>query len=162
LASRAQWHMIGHLQSKKARQAVQLFDVIETVDRKKTIEELQRHAHKVGKKIDILIQVNLSGESTKSGTSCDLVLPLIEAIAISENLRCRGMMTLPPYYNAPEKSRPFFSSLRRLRDDTQAHCPEGVVLGELSMGMSGDFEVAIEEGATLVRVGTALFGPRYY
>ncbi len=162
LAGSAQWHMIGHLQSKKARQAVQLFDVIETVDRKKTIEELQRHAHKAGKKIDVLIQVNLSGESSKSGTSSDLVLGLIEATAICENLSCRGLMTLPPYYNAPERSRPFFCSLRRLMEDIQPRCPIGVELRELSMGMSGDFEVAIEEGATLVRVGTALFGTRHY
>ena len=160
LGAQVQWHLIGHLQSNKTKIAVRLFDVFETVDRMKIISELQRQAHQVGKRVDIMIQVNLAGESTKSGTSPDQVLSLIEAAASCDNLRCVGLMTIPPYYDDPDRVRPAFAALRRLRDQLQVQCPQGVVLGELSMGMSGDFEVAIEEGATLVRIGTALFGPR--
>jgi len=155
-----QWHMIGHLQSNKSKTSVSLFDVLETVDSQKIISELQRHAHQQGKMVDVMIQVNLTGESSKSGASADKVPELIEAAAACENLRCVGLMTIPRYFDAPEKVRPEFSALRRLKEQTQRQCPPGVVLEELSMGMSGDFEVAIEEGATLVRIGNALFGPR--
>jgi pyridoxal phosphate enzyme (YggS family) len=155
-----QWHMIGHLQSNKVKQAVRLFDVIETVDREKIIKELQRSAHLEGKRLDVLVQVDLAGEATKSGAKADQVLELIDAVKACENLRCVGLMTLPPVFDDPEGARPTFSELRRLRDRLQALVPSGVELKELSMGMSGDFEVAVEEGATLVRIGTALFGAR--
>jgi pyridoxal phosphate enzyme (YggS family) len=155
-----QWHMIGHLQSNKVKQAVRLFDVIETVDREKIIKELQRFAHLEGKRLDVLVQVDLAGEATKSGAKADQVLELIDAVKACENLRCVGLMTLPPVFDDPEGARPTFSELRRLRDRLQALVPPGVELKELSMGMSGDFEVAVEEGATLVRIGTALFGAR--
>ena len=154
------WHMIGHLQTNKARQAVRLFDVIETVDQEKAVKELQRCAHSEGKKLDVLVQVDLSGEVTKSGTDPETVLRLIETVAACENLRCTGLMTLPPFFEDPEGARPYFSRLRNLRDRLQPLVPSGVALRELSMGMSGDYEVAVEEGATLVRIGTALFGPR--
>jgi pyridoxal phosphate enzyme (YggS family) len=155
-----QWHMIGHLQSNKARQAVRLFDVIETVDREKIVKELQRCAQSEGKRLDVLIQVDLSGEETKSGAEREQVLQLIEVVAACENLRCVGLMTLPPFFDDPDGARPYFSELRKLRDALRPRVPSGVVLRELSMGMSGDFEVAVEEGATLVRIGTALFGAR--
>jgi hypothetical protein len=155
-----QWHMIGNLQSNKARQAVRLFDVIETVDRVRIAHELQRWAHAEGKRIDVMIQVDLAGETTKAGASPDETLPLIEAVAGCGDLRCVGLMTLPPFFEDPEEARPFFAALRRLRDRVQPLVPDGVELKGLSMGMSGDFEVAVEEGATLVRIGTALFGPR--
>ena len=154
------WHMIGNLQSKKARQAVRLFDVVETVDREKIVNELQRCAQEEGKRLDVMVQVDLAGEVTKSGADPDQTRRLIETVAACENLRCVGLMTMPPFFNDPEGTRPFFAKLRRLRDRLQLSAPQGVQLKELSMGMSGDFEVAVEEGATLVRIGTALFGPR--
>ena len=155
-----QWHMIGHLQSKKARQAVRLFDVIETVDRMKIVEALQRCAEAEGKRLDVLVQVDLSGESTKSGARPDQTLPLIEALEACENLRCAGLMTMPPFFDDPEGARPYFAELRGLRDRLRARLSSGAKLRELSMGMSADFEVAVEEGATLVRIGRALFGAR--
>ena len=154
------WHMIGHLQSNKARLAVDLFDVFETVDREKIIRELQRHARHSGKEVSVMIQLNLSGESSKSGAVQDRAMELIHMAASCENLRCVGLMTVPPYYDEPEKARPFFAQLREVRDRLKPQCPHGVTLENLSMGMSGDFEVAIEEGATHVRIGTAIFGHR--
>ncbi len=160
LGERVLWHMIGPLQSNKVKPAVALFDAFETVDREKIIKELQRHAAQAGKTVSVMIQLNLSGEPTKSGVVEDQALALIERASSCDNLRCRGLMTLPPYYNEPEKARPYFAALRNLRDRLQPLCPRNVELTDLSMGMSGDFEVAIEEGATHVRIGTALFGTR--
>ncbi len=154
------WHMIGNLQSNKARQAVRIFDVIETVDREKIIHELQRCAQQEGKRLDVMMQVDLAEEETKSGADPEETRGLIEAVAGCENLRCVGLMTMPPFFDDPEGARPYFAELRRLRDRLQPLVPQGAVLRELSMGMSGDFEVAVEEGATLVRIGTALLGPR--
>ncbi len=160
VVSPVRWHMIGHLQSNKARQAVRLFDVIETVDREKLVNELERCAREEGRNLDVMIQVNLAGEATKSGADPDQARPLIEAVAACRNLRCVGLMTLPPLFDDPEGARPYFAELRRLRDRLRPLVPQGGELAELSMGMSGDFEVAVEEGASLVRIGTALFGPR--
>lgn len=155
-----QWHMIGNLQSNKAKQAVRLFDVIETVDREKIVRELQRWAEEAGKRIDVMIQVDLAGEATKSGVRPEETLPLVEAVAACRNLRCVGLMTMPPFFDDPEAARPYFADLRNLRDRIRPMAPEGAGLQGLSMGMSGDFEVAVEEGATWIRIGTALFGPR--
>jgi pyridoxal phosphate enzyme (YggS family) len=160
VSSSVHWHMIGNLQSNKARQAVRLFDVIETVDREKIVNELERCAHQESKRLDVMVQVALAGEATKAGVDPEQALGLIEAVAGCENLRCVGLMTMPPFFDDPEGARPTFAALRRLRDRLQPRVPQGVELKELSMGMSGDFEVAVEEGATLVRIGTALFGPR--
>jgi len=160
LGRTACWHMIGHLQSNKARIAVDLFDAVETVDREKVLLELDRHARQVEKVLSILIQVNLSGEPTKSGAERGRALELIQRAAACANLRCQGLMTIPPFYDEPEKARPFFAALRELRDGLRPLVPSGVGLDALSMGMSGDFEVAIEEGATHVRIGTAIFGKR--
>jgi len=158
--SSACWHMIGRLQSNKTRLAVDLFDVVETVDREKILRELDRHAGQVGKVVSVMIQVNLSGEPTKSGAEAERALGLIRHAATCENLRCVGLMTIPPVDDEPERARPFFARLRALRDGLRPLCPAGVQLDALSMGMSADFEVAVEEGATHVRIGTAIFGQR--
>ena len=157
LGDRVRWHMIGHLQRNKARHAVGLFEMIHSVDSLKLAQELQKRAAKEGREVEVLLQVNLSGEETKSGVAPEGVQELAEAISEMPNLRLKGLMTMPPYFEDPEGARPHFQALRRLRDELQRR---GLPVEELSMGMSADFEVAIEEGATLVRVGTAIFGQR--
>jgi pyridoxal phosphate enzyme (YggS family) len=154
------WHFIGHLQSNKAKYAVRLFDLIHSVDSLKLARELHKQAQKVDKVQPILVQVNISGEGTKSGISAQEAPGLILEISRLESLSIKGLMTMPPYFYQPEKVRPFFAALRKLRDEIKQHAPTNVSMQELSMGMTGDFEVAIEEGATLVRVGTAIFGER--
>lgn len=155
-----EWHFIGHLQSNKAKYAVRMFDLIHSVDSLKLAAALNKAAQKSGKCQDILIQVNISGEESKSGTTEDDAVDLIETAGRFEHIRIRGLMTMPPYYDQPELARPFFRRLAALRQRIlDKHLP-GVAMEELSMGMTGDFEVAIEEGATLVRIGTAIFGPR--
>lgn len=154
------WHFIGHLQSNKAKFAAGLFDLIHTVDRVSLARELNKAGEKLNRKIAILLQVNIGDESTKSGVSPLELETLYGEVSRLEALEVRGLMTLPPYLEDPEAVRPFFRKMRemleRLRD--RADVPEG--LRELSMGMSHDFEAAIEEGATMIRVGTALFGVR--
>ena len=154
------WHFIGHLQSNKAKYAVRIFDLIHSVDSLKLASELNRQAKKIDKIQDILVQVNIAEEDTKSGILQDDALTLIRDISELANLHIKGLMTMPPYFNAPEKVRPFFSALRNLRDQIMSASIPGVSMDELSMGMTGDFETAIEEGATLVRIGTAIFGER--
>ena len=154
------WHFIGHLQTNKAKYAVRMFDLIHTVDSVHLAVELDKQAAKIGKIQDILIQVNIAEEQSKSGVSCAAVQPLIESIAPLSHLRIRGLMTMPPFFDAPEKARPYFKALRLLRKDLNELKIQNVILKELSMGMTGDFEAAIAEGATLVRIGTALFGRR--
>jgi len=153
------WHFIGHLQSNKAKYAVRLFDLIHSVDTLKLAGELNKQAKKVNKVQDILIQINIGKEPSKSGSDIENAANLIEHIVLFENLSVKGFMAMPPFYNNPEKARPYFIALRNLRDQIQKAFPD-VGLNELSMGMTGDFEVAIEEGATLVRIGTAVFGER--
>jgi PLP dependent protein len=153
------WHFIGHLQSNKAKYAVRLFDLIHSVDTLKLAHELNKQANKVNKIQDVLIQINISKEPSKSGSDIQNAANLIKDIVPLENLSVKGLMAMPPFFNNPEKARPYFTALRVLRDQIQKVFP-GVVLNELSMGMTGDFEVAIEEGATLVRIGTAIFGER--
>ena len=154
------WHFIGHLQSNKARYAVRLFDLIHSVDSLKLARELNKQAQKNAKIQQILIQVNISQEETKSGISVDDAVNLVSEISQLENLSIRGLMTMPPYFNQPEKVQPFFASLRKLRDQIESKAIPNVSMDQLSMGMTGDFEVAIKEGATMVRVGTAIFGER--
>lgn len=159
-SSRLKWHMIGHLQSNKARDAVQLFSMIESIDSLELAEEVNKWADKLGKRVPILLEVNCAGEATKFGFSPDAVLAALEQINSLGRLELHGLMTIAPYTPTPERVRPFFTTLRELKD----RCSErlGAPLQHLSMGMSGDFEIAIEEGATIVRIGTALFGPRSY
>jgi hypothetical protein len=151
------WHFIGHLQSNKAKGAVELFELIHGVDRLKLAKALDAAAAQLGKVQEILIQVNLAGEASKSGAAPEAAPALLQEINLLPHLRVLGLMTLPPLL-APEVVRPYFRALRELRDHLQDL--NGRPLPELSMGMSGDYEVAIEEGATLVRVGTAIFGSR--
>jgi hypothetical protein len=154
------WHFIGHLQSNKAKYGVRLFDLIHSVDSLKLARELDKQAAKVDKVQHILVQVNISGEDTKSGISADEAPGLIAEISQLKNIAVKGLMTMPPYFYQPEKVRPFFAALRELRDRIKAQSLPHVSMDELSMGMTGDFEVAIKEGATLVRIGTAIFGER--
>ena len=154
------WHFIGHLQSNKAKYAVRMFELIHSVDSFKLAGALDREARKNGKTQDILVQVNISREETKSGIGESEAVELVARIAGLENIRVKGLMTMPPFFDAPEQARPDFRQLARLRDRTVAAGVPGVNMDELSMGMTGDFEVAIAEGATLVRIGTAIFGAR--
>jgi hypothetical protein len=151
------WHFIGHLQTNKAKAAVRLFDAVHSVDSPALAEELNRRAEQGGRVLPVLIEVNLSGESTKFGADEERVWTLAQKILDLKHLSLQGLMTMPPYFEEPEMSRPYFVRLRDLRDRMVR---EGIPLKELSMGMSNDFEIAIEEGATYVRVGTAIFGPR--
>jgi len=154
------WHFIGRLQTNKAKYAVKLFHMIETVDSIKLAKELNRRARPLGRVIPVLIQLNLAAEQTKGGLKSSDCLALIQQIAELEHLRIRGLMTMPPFFNDPERARPYFRELSELSQEIAAAGLPGVEMAELSMGMSGDFEAAIEEGATLVRVGTAIFGER--
>jgi len=144
------WHMIGHLQTNKAKTALELFDIIQTVDSLRLAEALSRRADRA---IPVLLEVNVAGEASKFGLSPQEVLQTAEAVGRLPHLDMRGLMTMAPLVSDPEEVRPVFRELRRLRD--------ALGLAELSMGMTDDFEVAIEEGATLVRIGRAIFGERY-
>ncbi len=155
--SNIQWHLIGHLQKNKAKYAVQLFDLIHTVDSIELAEELNKQALKSAKIQKVLIQVMLSEEETKHGIAENDLMKLLNGIKLFKNIELLGFMTMPPYFENPENARPYFRRLREIRDGLQK---EGFHLLELSMGMSNDFEIAIEEGATMVRVGTAIFGER--
>jgi pyridoxal phosphate enzyme (YggS family) len=157
-----QWHFIGHLQSNKAAAAVKLFSLIHSVDRPSLAQALNGAAAKNNQVQDILLEVNLGQEPSKSGAQLEDLEMLLRTCAALPNLRVRGLMTMPPWFNDPEKVRPYFQTLRQTRDHLQSLALPGVELAELSMGMSGDFQVAIEEGATLVRIGTALFGSRLH
>ncbi len=154
-----QWHLIGSLQRNKAKDAVRHFAMVETLDRVSLARALDTRAGAAGRTLPVLIQVNLSRESQKSGALEDDLSGLLEACADLEALEVQGLMTVPALEPDPERSRPAFAALRELRERLRRE-PGGEDLSHLSMGMSADFEVAIEEGATLVRVGTALFGPR--
>ncbi len=160
-APRPRWHLIGHLQSNKARRAVKLFDVIHTVDSAELIERLERMCGEEGRaELPVLLQVDLAGEETKTGAPADALPGLIAQAAACKRLRLAGLMTVPPFYEEAERVRPYFRRLRELRDEFGERGAFGGGRGELSMGMSHDFEVAIAEGATMVRVGTAIFGAR--
>jgi len=157
----ARWHLIGHLQANKARRAVRLFDIVHTIDSVFLAERLDRACAEENRaELPVLIQVDLAGETTKSGVSATGLSELVKAVNQCSRLRFLGLMTLPPFFEDAERVRPFFRRLRELRDELQAAGDFGDRRGELSMGMSHDFEVAIEEGATIVRVGTAIFGER--
>jgi len=155
------WHYIGHLQSNKAKYAVRMFDLIHSVDSLKLAKELDKCAQKIDKRQDILIQVNVAKEDSKSGVYVEHASRLLKDISQLANIAVKGLMTMPPYFNAPEKVRPFFAALRQLRDQIKNETIPNISMAELSMGMTGDFEAAIEEGATMVRVGTAIFGERH-
>lgn len=155
-----EWHFIGHLQTNKVRQLAGLVTMIHSVDRLSLAEEIDRQWAKLGRRCDILVQVNVSGEQSKSGTTADEAMTLVKRIAPLENLAVRGLMTMPPFFDDPEACRPYFRELAGLSDVIAQEGIPGVRMDELSMGMSGDYQVAIEEGATLVRIGSAIFGER--
>ena len=158
LRSQVAWHLIGHLQSNKARKAASLFDVVQSVTDENLAARLQRAAEETNKRLPVFIEVNLAGEASKSGVAAHEVLPLLTAIRQFPALELQGLMTVPPFLENPEDVRPFFRHLRTLRDEALSAGLDSCT--QLSMGMSHDFEIAIEEGATLVRIGTALFGAR--
>lgn len=158
----AEWHLIGHLQTNKASRAVELFRAVDSVDSLKLAEKLDAVARTLGKKLDVLIEVNVGGEAAKSGIASDS--PALEELLIAaprlEALVFRGLMTVPPFTDDPQGARPYFRKLRELRDSVAARKLPAIAMDQLSMGMSHDFEVAIEEGSTCVRVGMAIFGSR--
>jgi pyridoxal phosphate enzyme (YggS family) len=154
------WHFIGHLQSNKARAVVELFHLIHSVDRLSLAQALEQAAARLDKVQDILVQVNLAGEASKSGVAPENAPGLLGEIGKMPHLRVQGLMTMPPWFDDPQRVRPYFRALRELQDRLRGlHLVDGE-LAELSMGMTGDFEVAVAEGATLVRIGTAIFGRR--
>ncbi len=159
-ARQAEWHMIGHLQRNKAKKACQLFDCIETVDSEKLARAVSRHASDMAKEISVLIQVNIAKEPQKSGVLPEEAASLVTRIADLPSIHVDGLMVIPPYSSEPEASRKWFSLARDLRDQLSSLFNGKIELRELSMGMSNDFEVAVEEGATIVRIGTSIFGPR--
>jgi len=151
------WHFIGHLQTNKAKYAIRLFEMIHSLDSLPLAEELNRRAEQGGQVAKVMIEVNISGEATKFGTDEEKVFSIARGILNLNHLSLEGLMTMPPYFDSPEMSRPYYIKLRELKEKM---IREGIPLKELSMGMSNDFEIAIEEGATYVRVGTAIFGER--
>ena len=155
-----EWHFIGRLQKNKVKFIFDLFDLIHSVDSLALAEAIHKTAQKIGSCMPVLLQINISGEESKLGMD-PLDLPKeIEGVAKLEGVKIKGLMTIPPYTSDPENSRPYYARLRELRDTCSSLNIPRICLDELSMGMSNDYEVAIEEGATLVRVGTGLFGPR--
>ena len=158
----AEWHMIGHLQTNKAARTAELFHAVDSVGSLKLAEKLNAAARKLGKKLNVLIEINVGGEAAKSGVASDS--PDLEDLLVAaprlEALTFRGLMTVPPFTNDPQNARPYFRNLRELRDKISARRLPAIDMAQLSMGMSHDFEVAIEEGSTCVRVGTAIFGER--
>lgn len=156
----ASWHLIGRLQSNKAKYAVRLFDLIHSVDNIELAKELDRQAEKTGKVQDVLVEVSIAGEAAKAGVSVADAAGLVRETAKLEHIAVKGLMTMPPFSENPEDARPYFRRLRELASAIAKENIANVSMRELSMGMSGDFEAAVEEGATLVRVGTAIFGER--
>lgn len=157
MRGKIEWHLIGHLQKNKVKQAVQLFDLIHSVDSVELAREISKHSERIGKVQSVLIEVKLSPEETKHGVERRDLMPVLTEIATMKHLLLQGLMAIPPFSEDPEDTRRYFSELRELRDAARE---SGIPLPELSMGMSHDFEVAIEEGATMVRIGTAIFGER--
>jgi PLP dependent protein len=155
-----EWHFIGHLQGNKVRQLAGQVTLIHALDRLSLAEEIDRQWGRLGQSCAVLIQVNIAAEVTKSGTTASQVTELVRAVAKLPHIRIQGLMTMPPFFDDPDAARPYFRELRLLLEEIEKLAIPGVSMEELSMGMSGDFEVAIEEGATLVRVGSAIFGSR--
>lgn len=152
-----EWHLIGHLQKNKAKQAVELFDLVHSLDSAELAAEINMQAEKTGKIQRVLVQVKLSEEETKHGVAEGELLLLLDRVVAFKNLKLEGLMTIPPYFEDPEQARPYFRKLMEIKTRAEE---AGFKLPELSMGMSDDFEVAIQEGATMVRIGSAIFGER--
>ncbi len=156
----ATWHFIGHLQSNKAKFAVKYFDLIHTVDKVKLAKEINRQAQKIGKIQEILLQVNIAQETTKSGVKENEIVDIAKQVCRFDNLHVSGLMCMPPFFDDPEDARVYFKRLKQISKDIETLNLPNTTMTHLSMGMSNDFTVAVEEGATLVRVGTAIFGAR--
>jgi pyridoxal phosphate enzyme (YggS family) len=154
------WHLVGHLQTNKAKLAVSLFDLIHSLDSLRLAEALERQAIMQGKAVPVLVEVNLAQEESKSGVTPEDLIPLLRSCSSLSHLRVLGLMAIPPFFERTEEVRPYFRRLRELAVQISAMKIENIEIKHLSMGMSHDFEIAIEEGATLVRIGTAIFGPR--
>lgn len=157
---RLRWHLIGHLQSNKVRKAGAVFDVVHSVDGRPIMEQIDRAAQEAGRAIELLVQVDLAGEPTKHGLRPEGLIPIFEGAERLRSARVVGLMLLPPAVDDAGDARPYFAALRRLRDGLVGEGVPAAAVAELSMGMSHDFEVAVEEGATMIRVGTAIFGAR--
>lgn len=155
-----EWHLIGHLQTNKVKKAVLLFTMIHSVDSPKLIQALEREAALQNHTLPILLQLNLAGESSKTGADIGELETLLAVLRQSPHLQCRGLMTIPPFFDDPEDVRPFFRQLRELGERFRNDIVQESGTLELSMGMTHDFPIAIQEGATLIRIGTALFGTR--
>jgi len=155
------WHLIGPLQSNKVRKAVPRFNAIHSVDSRRLLDAIDAAATDAGTTPELLVQVDLGGEATKHGAPQHEAMDIVRAAAICRSARCVGLMTIPPFFDNPEDTRPYFATLRALRDTLLNEGLDGAMLRELSMGMSHDFEIAVQEGATIVRLGTAIFGKRH-
>jgi len=160
IGRRARWHFIGHLQTNKAKRAVEVFDLIETVDSAALGRELDKRAAAAGKTMEVLVEINSGREPQKAGVLPEAAEPLVRELAALPNLRVVGVMTMGPFAGEPGESRPYFVETRRVRDALRQAAIPGIEMRHLSMGMSHSWRVAVEEGATLVRIGTAIFGPR--
>jgi PLP dependent protein len=160
LPDSVEWHMIGHLQRNKAKTAVEIFDVIESLDNVELARELDKEGRKRNAQVRAFIEINIGGEETKSGIAKGKAVELLRIIGDLNHLSIQGLMTVPPFRENCEETRPFFRELRQLRDELHSLKLPNVDLRELSMGMTHDYLIAVEEGATIVRIGTALFGPR--
>ncbi len=154
------WHMIGHLQTNKVKYAVRYYEMIHSIDRKSLIDELEKRAEKIDKIQDVLIEVNVGKEESKHGIHPENLKDLFEYLLQKQHIKVHGLMCIPPYFEDKEKVRPYFRKLRELKEQLETEFD--VVLPHLSMGMSHDFDVAVEEGATIVRIGSAIFGERNY
>jgi pyridoxal phosphate enzyme (YggS family) len=157
-----EWHLVGHLQSNKSRRAAELFDVVHSLDSIRLAEKLNQACLDAGRKLSVFLQVDLGREETKFGADPGRLREIVEAVSLLEGLRLDGLMTIPPYFEDPERTRPYFVRLRALRDALESERPGCLGRQHLSMGMSHDFEIAIQEGSTMVRVGTSIFGSRHY
>lgn len=156
------WHMIGHLQTNKVKYIIDKVELIHSVDSIKLAEEINKRAAKCGRVMDVLVEINVADEESKFGITCDMAENVIRQMALMENIRVRGLMTVAPNVENGEENRPVFKRLRQLLVDINGKKIDNVSMDILSMGMTGDYEVAVEEGATIVRVGTGIFGPRIY
>jgi len=159
VGNKAIWHLVGHLQRNKAKDAVKIFDLIHSLDSVKLAKEIDKEARQLGKIQKLLVQVNVSGEESKYGLRPELVIPFLKEISELPNIKVKGLMTMAPLYENPEYCRPHFRKLKKLMEEVKAQNIKNVDMKYLSMGMTNDFEVAIEEGANMVRIGRAIFGP---
>ena len=160
IGDKVKWHGIGHLQRNKVKNALKVFDCIQSVDSLRLVKEIDKQSGKLGRNVSILVEINIADEESKYGIKPDETLEMIQQIAPFQNLHIEGLMTMEPYLHNPEDARPYFKRMKQLFDDMGSQHVANVEMKILSMGMSNSYEVAIEEGSNMVRIGTKLFGPR--